>query len=130
MRFLSKSVNSTAATTTTTYHDRYEELYDPAYDPDIAGWNDSFGVSSSSKPKDPILLPNYEYRHVLEYDGLTDSEITECLEDGYCPCCFSKNLEQDINGSEMISCYDCGSYFFVPEDYFDGTNQDSGILYD
>jgi len=113
---------ATTTSTTTTYYDRYQEEYDP----DIAGWNSSF----DTKPKDPVLLPNYQYRHVLEYDGLTDSEIVECLEDGYCPCCFSKNLELDINGSEMISCYDCGSYFFVPEDYFDGTNQDSGILYD
>ena len=115
---------ATTTSTTTTYYDRYQDEYDP----DIAGWNDSFGVTS--KPKDPILLPNYQYRHVLEYDGITDSEIVECLEEGYCPCCFSKNLELDIEGSEMISCYDCGSYFFVPEDYFDGTNQDSGILYD
>ena len=113
---------ATTTSTTTTYYDRYQDEYDP----DIAGWNSSF----DTKPKDPVLLPNYQYRHVLEYDGLTDSEIVECLEEGYCPCCFSKNLELDIEGSQMISCFDCGSYFFVPEDYFDGTNQDSGILYD
>ena len=113
---------ATTTSTTTTYYDRYHDEYDP----DIAGWNSSF----DTKPKDPVLLPNYQYRHVLEYDGLTDSEIVECLEEGYCPCCFSKNLEIDIHGSEMMSCFDCGSYFFVPEDYFDGTNQDSGILYD
>jgi len=112
---------STATTTSTkTYYDRYQDEYDP----DIAGWNSTF-----DKPKDPILLPNYQYRHVLEYDGLTDSEIVECLDSGYCPCCFSKNLELDIHGSEMMSCFDCGSYFFVPEDYFDGTNQDT-VTYD
>ena len=125
----SRATTSTTSTTTgtSTYHDRYEEgydrAYDPAYDPDIAGWNDSFEIRN--KPKDPILLPNYQYRHVLEYDGITDHEVTECLEEGYCPCCFSRSLEQDINGSEMISCYDCGSYFFVPEDYFNGADTDT-----
>lgn len=110
---------ATTTSTTTTYYDRYHDEYDA----DIAGWNSSF----DTKPKDPVLLPNYQYRHVLEYDGLTDSEIVECLEEGYCPCCFSKNLELDIEGSQMMSCFDCGSYFFVPEDYFDGTNQDTTI---
>lgn len=109
---------ATTTSTTTTYYDRYHDEYDA----DIAGWNSTF-----DKPKDPVLLPNYQYRHVLEYDGLTDSEIVECLEEGYCPCCFSKNLELDIEGSQMISCFDCGSYYFVPEDYFDGTNQDTTI---
>lgn len=111
--------STTVSTSTKAFHDRYQDEYDV----DFNSWNASFGVEPTSKQS--ILLPNYQYRHVLEYDGITDSEIVECLEEGYCPCCFSKNLEQDIEGSEMVSCFDCGSYFFVPEDYFDGTNQDT-----
>jgi len=113
---------TTGTTSTASYYDRYMDEYDM----DFQSWNSSF-----DKPKEAnITVPSYQYRHVLEYDGLTDHEIAECLQEGYCPCCFSKELELDTHGSEMISCYDCGSYFFVPEDYFDGTNQDSGILYD
>ena len=98
-----------ARSTQSTYYDRYDEFYD-IYD-DLA-YNKSFNV-------DTELKENKDYRHIFS-DGtidVTDKEIEECLMDGYCPCCFSEHIVEDVNGT--VACEDCGSYYYVPEDWFD-----------
>ncbi len=100
-----------------TYYDRYDEFYDN-YD-EIA-YNKSFNVNTE-------LKENKDYRHIFS-DGsidVTDKEVEECLVNGYCPCCFSEKTVEDHNGT--VACEDCGSYFYVPEDWFDG---DNSKLYD
>jgi hypothetical protein len=95
--------------TQSTYYDRYDEFYD-IYDE--MAYNKSFNV-------DTELKENKNYRHIFSDRTIdvTDKEVEECLMDGYCPCCFSEHIVEDINGT--VACEDCGSYYYVPEDWFD-----------
>lgn len=75
-----------------------------------------------------IKVPDYRYRHVLEYD-IPEDEILSELEWGYCPCCLNDcSLVKHDDATEIISCEDCGSYYFVPESYFETESNPSGLF--
>lgn len=97
--------------TTVNYGERWSEDYE------VDDWNSSF---EQKKPK--LKIPTYKYRHVLEYEEITDDEVIAELELGYCPCCFSDSIVKHDDCTDILSCDHCGSYFFVPESYFEAEN--------
>lgn len=68
-----------------------------------------------------LKLPDYEYTHVLSHlaDGvyLSDTDILLDLNDGFCPCCGTQDLCIDGYSDVSMSCFDCGSLYFVPKHY-------------
>ena len=68
-----------------------------------------------------LEMPDYEYTHLLSHfaDGqyLSDTDILLDLNDGWCPCCGSRDLCIDGYSDVSMSCFDCGSIYFVPKHY-------------
>jgi len=95
----------------------YGERWSGDYDYEVDDWNSSF-----EQKKFKLKIPTYKYRHVLEYEEITDDEVIAELELGYCPCCFSDSIVKHDDCTDILSCDDCGSYFFVPESYFEAEN--------
>lgn len=78
---------------------------------------DAYFVEQSAQ----LQMPDYEYRHVFseltDEDYLNDTDILYDLNDGFCPCCGSQDLCQEGYSHASISCFDCGSLYFVPTHY-------------
>jgi len=42
--------------------------------------------------------------------------------EGYCPCCLGHTVNWD-SSDDVGYCTDCGSYYYVPEDWFENSEK-------
>lgn len=103
--------------TTVNYGERWSDDYE------IDDWNSSF-----EQKKFKLKIPTYKYRHHLQYDDIPDSHVIMELKDGYCPCCYSTQILKYDDCTDMLTCGNCGDFFFVPESYFENEENPEGLF--
>jgi len=83
-------------------------------------WDDIIYSKSYEKPK------TSEYRHILAHefnDDFSNDEIENALTEGYCPCCLGEHTVNWDSSDDVGYCTDCGSYYYVPEDWFENSEK-------